>query len=323
MKQKYALDSTETVEFNGQKYFLRIRTANIVNPVVLFLHGGCGSPDRAHVIKYQSPLAKNFTLVAWDQRGSGLAYNKSEAKTLSITKDVIVEDAYHVVQYLKQRFAKEKIIVVGHSWGSALGVWLVQRCPEDIQAYVGIGQVVDYVKNEETSYLWTLEEAKRAGDKKSVKILTEIGCPENGVYKNNHTASLYKQRAVLHKMGGATYKNRKPYWIELLRHDVPLILKEYGLTGAKKYIKGLSYSIAQPMAKDNPDFMNTAKRLDVPVYLMMGHHDLNCVYALAESWYNALTAPEKRLIWFEDSAHSPQWEESETWNKAFEDLILQ
>ena len=324
MKNSYALDSKEAVSYNGKKFYLRIRAANEGNPVVLFLHGGCGSPDRAQMIKYQSPLAENFTLVAWDQSGSGLAYDKTKAKdkNFSISKEDIVEDAYDVVQYLKQRFSKEKIIVVGHSWGSVLGVWLARRCPEDIAAYVGVGQCIDYIKNEEMSYLWTLEEAKRVGNKRSVKTLLDIGYPENGVYKGNHTSSLIKQRSVLHKLGGATYKNRKPYWRELLENEVPLVIKEYGLCGAVRYVKGISYSLAQPMANTNPDFLNTVKSLEVPVYLLLGRHDLNCVFALAEEWFNALDAPEKRLIWFENSAHSPQWEEPEAWNRAFCELFL-
>ena len=75
------------------------------------------------------------------------------------------------------------------------------------------------------------------------------------------------------------------------------------------------------MAKDDPDFMNTAKTLDVPVYLTLGRHDFNCVHTLAEEWFEQLDAPEKRLIWFENSAHSPQWEESEKWNITFESLF--
>ena len=76
---KYQIDCSETINVDGNKYYIRIRTCNADNPVVLFLHGGCGSPDRAQVMKYQSPLAKDFTLVAFDQRGAGLAYNKKEA----------------------------------------------------------------------------------------------------------------------------------------------------------------------------------------------------------------------------------------------------
>ena len=314
---EYIIDSSEKIEYKGNTYYLRIRTMNISNPVVLFLHGGCGSPDRAQVMKFQSPLADKFTLVAWDQRGAGYAYDRREAKTLTLTKEVYVNDAHNIVDYLKQRFEKQKIIIVGHSFGSVLGVWLAQQYPNDIAAYVGVGQCIDYIQNEEMSYEWSYREALRVGDKKSLKVLNKIGAPQNGRYVKNHLRCLMKQRSVLHKLGGATYANRKPYWQELLSHEVPIILKEYSLSGAIKYLKGLSYSPRQPLGNTNPDFLNTAKSLDVPVYLLLGRHDYNCPSPLAEQWFANLNAPQKELIWFENSAHSPQWEEAELWNKTF------
>ena len=320
----FALDRSEIIDFNGNKYYLRLRTCNLEHPVILFLHGGCGSPDRAQVMKYQSPLAEKFTLVAFDQRGSGYAYDAKEAKTLDLTKDIYVEDVHNVVEYLKKRFNKDKVIIVGHSFGSVLGVWFAQKYPQDVSAYVGVGQCIDYVQNEKLSYAWTLKEAEKIGDNKSVKILKEIGAPlENGKYKYNHQKCLMKQRAILHKLGGATFANRKPYWQELLFHEVPVMLKEYSLPGMIKYIKGLNYSPNTTLAKTNPDFMNSAKHLNVPVYLLLGHHDMNCVYTLAEKWFEQLQAPEKQLIWFENSAHSPQWEEPENWNKTFIELFIE
>ena len=149
---RYAIDVAEAITLDNKKYFVRIRTADITNPVVLFLHGGCGSPDRGQIMRYQSPLADKFTLVAWDQRGSGLAYDPHEAKTLVLTKENYTEDAHNVVLYLKKRFNKDKIIIVGHSFGCVLGVWLACKYPNDIEAYVGVGQCVDYVENEIFSY---------------------------------------------------------------------------------------------------------------------------------------------------------------------------
>lgn len=320
---KYSIDEKSTIIWDTNKYYLRIRSCNKDNPIVLFLHGGCGSPDRAQVMKYQSTLAKDFTLVCWDQRGAGLAYDKHEAKTLTLTKELYVEDAHNVVSYLKNRFHKNKIIIVGHSFGSVLGVWLAQKYPQDIEAYVGVGQCVDYVKNEELSYDWAFREAKRINDKKSIKKLYEIGFPLGGKYSKEHQKSLMKQRAILHKLGGATYANRKPYWQELLLQEIPIMLKEYSISELIKYIRGLSYSPNQPLARTNPDFLNTAKELQVPIYLLLGHHDQNCPYALAEEWYKHLYAPIKKLVWFENSAHSPQWEESQKWNDEFKNIFFQ
>ncbi len=106
---KYEIDCKEVAEVGGEKYYLRIRGQDVKNPVVLFLHGGCGSPDRAHMLRFQSPLAEKFTLVAWDQRGSGLAYDKREAANTVLTRELIVSDAVNVVGWLKRRFGKDKI----------------------------------------------------------------------------------------------------------------------------------------------------------------------------------------------------------------------
>lgn len=319
--KKYAIDASEKIVYNGQTYHIRIRSTDEKNPVVLFLHGGCGSPDRAHVMKYQSPLAEDFTLVAWDQRGSGYAYDKEEAETTVITKDLYTEDANNVVMYLKERFGKEKIIIIGHSFGTVLGVWLALKYPQNIEAYVGIGQCTDYARNETIAYYFTLEEAKRLGDQRSLAVLEEIGCPVDGVYRKEPQKSQMKQRAILHKYGGATYANRKPYWAELLFHDVPILLREYSLRGLVKYVKGLTYLPNTPMAKTNPDFFNTAKSLDVPVYLLLGKHDYNCATALGTEWLEKLNAPKKELVLFDNSAHSPQWEEPDLFNERFRALF--
>lgn len=318
----YIINKSETIHYHGNTYHIRIKTCNSDNPVVLFLHGGCGSPDRGQVMKHQDSLSKKFTLVAWDQRGAGFAYDKNEAKTLVLTKEIYVEDTHNVMQYLKHRFHKDKIILVGHSFGSVLGVWTAEKYPDDIAAYVGVGQCIDYVENEKVSYKFTLEQAKKECDKKSVAVLERIGAPNaDGKYNGNHQRCLVKQRAILHKLGGATYSNRKPYWLELLTNDIPLMLPEYRLRGLIKYVKGLNYVLSSPLAMTNPDFINTVKELNVPVYLLLGHHDYNCGFELAEKWLSQLKAPQKRIIWFENSAHSPQWEEPEKWNNEFEKLF--
>lgn len=268
-------------------------------------------------MKFQSPLADRYTLVAWDQRGTGFAYDRKEAKTLTVTKDTFVEDAHDLILYLKERFHKDNVIIVGHSFGSVLGVWLAQKYPDDILAYFGVGQCVDYLRNEEISYDWTLEEAKRVGYKKGLKTLNRIGKPINGKYKRNHQQCIMKQRAVLHKLGGATYSNRKPYWQELLFHDVPIMLAEYNVFELVRYVKGLAYITKQPVAYENPDFLNNVRELKVPVFLLLGRYDFNCPSTLAQEWFDKLSAPVKKLIWFEKSAHSPQWEESDNWNREF------
>ena len=316
MKTTYALDEKICIEYNGNKYYLRIRSMDINNPVVLFLHGGPGCPDRAQTMHYQSPLADNFTLVAFDQRGSGYAY---DSKKPDITKEIAIEDIHNVVCYLKERFNKDKIIFVGHSFGTQLAIWYLQQYHDDIQVFVGIGLAVENVESESISYEWCLEQAKQAGDKSCIRTLEKIGHPIEGKYKSS--TDLIKERNVLNKMGGCIHESGKPYWQYLLTHDIPMIIREYGLCKVIKYAKGLTSSLNTSLANINPDFMNTAKSLDIPVYLTIGKYDHVCAAELAYRWYDQVEAPEKKLIIFEHSGHCPQWEESELWNKTFRELL--
>ena len=178
--KEYQIDVAEVIHVNNNDYHIRIRTKNKENPVVLFLHGGCGAADRPFIMKWNSELASVATLVCWDQRGAGVAYNRKIAKKEVLTKELYISDLHNVIRHLKERFNKEKIILVGHSFGSELGVWYIQQYPEDIESYVGIGQVVDATRNEQLSFEYTLREAEKKNDRRAVKVLRKIGPPVNG-----------------------------------------------------------------------------------------------------------------------------------------------
>ena len=106
--KKYLIDSAEKVNINNNDYYLRFRSQNFYAPVVLFLHGGCGAADRPFIMKWNSELAEYATIVAWDQRGAGLAYNRKMAKTEILTKDLYINDLHNVVQYLKRDLIKKR-----------------------------------------------------------------------------------------------------------------------------------------------------------------------------------------------------------------------
>lgn len=240
---KYLIDSAEKVNINSNDYYLRFRSQNSSNPVVLFLHGGCGAADRPFIMKWNSELAEYATIVAWDQRGAGLAYNRKMAKTEVLTKDLYIDDLHNVVQYLKKRFNKEKIILVGHSFGSQLGVWYVQKFPENIECYVGIGQVVDAVRNEAISFEFTLNEAKKRNDKRAVKALQKIGPPVNGFYKDD---KMLLQRNYLNKMGGILYGKYGNSVINTLP-KIPCMFKEYSFFTMLKYVSANEWCLSQPL----------------------------------------------------------------------------
>lgn len=316
--KKYLIDTAEKIDINGQSYYLRFRSQDASNPVVLFLHGGCGAADRPFIMKWNSPLAEKCTLVAWDQRGAGIAYNAKIAKTEVLTKELYIEDTHNVVQYLKERFHKEKIIIVGHSFGSQLGVWYTQRFPENVESYVGVGQVVDAARNEELSFAFTLQEAKKRNDKRALKVLLEIGPPVNGFYKDD---KMLVQRNYLNKFGGILYGKYGNSVLNTLP-KIPCMFKEYSFKTMLNYVKANVYCLSQPLGQEKVDFMREVAELKVPVFLFMGRYDYNTVYDLAKAWFDRLQAPYKKFLTFEKSGHTPQWEEAEKWNRLFEKEVL-
>lgn len=316
--KKYLIDTAEKISINNNDYYLRFRSQNSSNPVVLFLHGGCGAADRPFIMKWNSQLADDATIVAWDQRGAGLAYNRKTAKTEVLTKDLYINDLHNVVQYLKKRFNKDKIIIVGHSFGSQLGVWYIQKHPENVESYVGIGQVVDAVRNEEISFEFTLNEAKKRNDKRAIRVLEKIGPPVNGFYKDD---KMLLQRNYLNKMGGILYGKYGNSVINTLP-KIPCMFKEYSFGTMLKYVSANEYCLSQPLGQEKVDFLNEVKSLNVPIYLFMGKYDYNTVSELAREWFDNLDAPHKEFFEFEKSGHTPQWEEAEKFNDLFKRYVL-
>lgn len=316
---KYSLDEKRVVQLGGVPQHIRIRGTDRANPVLLFLHGGPGVSDRHWVLKDQSGLADVCTMVCWDQRGAGKSYSRAQSKE-KMTIDMMVNDARELVEYLCAEFDKDKIHVVGHSWGTMLGTLLCQRHPEHIAAYVGMGQVVDLVENENIAYKFTMDEAIKRGDKKGIRDLEKIGEPKNGSYGT--IENLVKHRDYLTKYGGETYAKSESIWTALI---IPIIFSpEYTLADLYKYAKGSFYCLRQlwPEIAETIRFNDTVKKLDVPVYMTEGRHDINTPSTLAKEWFDNLEAPHKDWVWFEKSAHSPIKEEPELWGKVIREKLF-
>ena len=311
MGKRYAIDRKETVSINGTTLHLRIRGTDAQNPVLLFLHGGPGICDRHWVLKYQSALASRCTMVCYDQRGAGKSYTKAQAAQHMTVQDT-VEDARAVVEYLCETFHKDKIYLVGHSWGSMLGTLLCQQYPAHIAAYVGMGQVADGPENERISYEFVWNEAEQREDKKALAELTRIGAPVGGLYRS--IADLQVQRDYMTKYGGGTYNKKESLLTDLV---IPLLLTpEYTLFDLIGYTKGAYYNLDELWNEvATSSFLRTVPKLDVPVYITQGRHDRNTPPELAEQWFDQLEAPHKEWIWFENSAHSPIKEEPALWGQ--------
>lgn len=318
-KQSYTTDYKEIVTLGGAPSHIRVRGTNDENPLLLFLHGGPGVSDRHWVLKYQSGLADVCTMVCWDQRGSGKSYSRAQSRE-EMTIDLMARDAEELVEYLCEKFGKEKLYIVGHSWGSVLGVLLAQRKPGRIAAYVGMGQVVDLDENERLAYKFVWDEANRRGDKKAIRDLERIGEPVDGSYGS--LKNLITQRNIMTKYGGGTYNETENIWKSVI---IPVLTSpEYSLPDLIRYAKGSYYCLGQLWDEMTVSirFNETVKAFDMPVYITQGVHDENTPSSIAKKWFDNLQAPHKEWIPFEESAHSPIKEEPELWGKAIRERLF-
>ena len=320
-KKQYAIDEVFYIPVNGDRQSVHIRSSNRSNPVILFVHGGPGVCDRSWVMPKQSDyLADRFTMVCWDQRMAGKNYRSADARK-KMTLDQQVEDMHDVVMYLVKRFGQEKIFIVGHSWGTILSCLYLPKYPENVRAYVGMGQFINGVLNEELSYEYVVNCAKELGDQKAMKDLAKIGAPVGGVYAGGMDA-LMVQRNYLTKYGGETWKQRGGIYQTVI---IPFLTSgEYKIIpDLYRYYKGTFYCLNQLWSDViNLKFDETLRKLDVPVYLFQGDHDQNTPTVLAKKWFDALEAPYKEYVPFHDSAHSPIMEEPELWGRTLTAKLL-
>lgn len=296
------------LEFNGRKQWISMRGRDKNAPVLLFLAGGPGGTQMAAVRHELAELEKHFVVVNWDQPGSGKSYYAE--KINEITPQTYIQDGHALTEYLKERFSKEKIYLIGESWGSALGIFLVDRYPESYHALIGTGQMVDFAETERMDYAKALENAQSRGDTAIVKKLMENGRPpyygkdvtwKSAVYLNYLSAYMAEDPEI-----------RNPGYNTI--RDI--CSSEYGLLDKINFFRGIvnTYNDVYQQLY-TIDMRKDYTRLDVPVYFFLGRHDVNAPTVLAGEYMQVLDAPEKGIVWFEHSGHSPWINETEKFVK--------
>jgi len=304
----HAISEKSKIEIDGIRQGFFIRSENPRNPVILYLHGGPGSPELPMIIPTESGerLEKYFTVCYWDQRGAGLSYNKSIDPS-TMTVDQMVHDTHEMTKYLQRRFKKNKIYIMGHSWGTYLSVKTVERYPGDYLAYFGIGQVTNQLESERLAYDYMLQHASEIGDKKHVSRLKEFDkfAPDfpNQKYLSSVRSNLMEEYGI-----GFMHKNASMLRIA----KFIFFFKGYTLSEKMNYIRGMSFSLKSAfpyMISDN--LFESSKSFRIPVCLISGKYDYQVSYTLAKRYLEVVKAPEKRFYTFENSAHSPNMEETE------------
>lgn len=286
------------IELNGRKQWISLRGWDKNAPVLLFLAGGPGGTQMAAVRHELAVLEKYFVVVNWDQPGSGKSYYAERIR--NITAQTYIQDGHALTEYLKERFSQEKIYLVGESWGSALGIFLVKNNPESYHAFIGTGQMVDFAETERMDYRKAMEIARSNGDHAVVERLMANGEPpyygkdvtwKSAVYLN-YLSAYMAGKPEIHNAGYNTLRD--------------IFSLEYGMLDRINFFRGIvnTFNHVYQQLYDI-DLRTDYAQLDVPVYLFLGRYDVNAPTVLAEEYVQVLDAPGKGIVWFEHSGHSP------------------
>lgn len=305
-----AISELIEVTIGGIKQWIYLRGKNKNNPILLMLHGGPGTGQIGFIRKFQRELENHFVVVQWDQRGAGLSYSKKISPD-SMTIDQFVSDTIELTKYILDRLSRQQLYLVGHSWGTILGMLAIQRAPDLYKRYFGVAQVVDVMAGNKLSYEQLLTIVQEQKDEKAYQALTHIGPPpwENLRYDRIH-------QNYVDKFGGGITRDGKMVRKILLNL---LTSKEYTLYDVIRFMRGQFFSM-QHLQKEmeQTNLAETITKVNIPVYFLMGTYDLMTPVELAEQYFNELSAPEKQLILFEKSAHTPIFEEP----KKFLDIMM-
>jgi pimeloyl-ACP methyl ester carboxylesterase len=312
-----SIATLDNVRIGGADLWILERSEDIDNPIVLFLHGGPGTSQLTLNRRNTRELERFFTVVNWDQRGAGKSY-AAIGDVERMTIDQFVQDTRELTLYLLRKYDKERLVLVGHSWGTVIGAFAVARHPELYSCYVGVGQTANMREGERASYRWTLEQARQHGDRKAIDALKSMGPPP---YERDWQKNTLAQRRYLGRFGGEVHASRRGGF-DLVVGSL-LFSREYTLSDRINFFRGILGSMRSlwPQLLE-VDLFKSVPELRVPVFFIEGRHDHEAPAEIAERYFDALKAPSKELIWFENSAHMPNSEERDQFNKVMVDKVL-
>jgi pimeloyl-ACP methyl ester carboxylesterase len=308
INSKAGIEFQGFVEINGLRQWICVRGENLDNPIILFLHGGPGSPESAMAAKkYQGKLEDNFIMVHWEQRSTCKSYS-TELQDKKLVFDDFVNDAITLTEYLLKQYHQEKIYLIGHSFGSLVGIEAISRRPDLYYAYIGLGQFVNSVDQENISREFVIEWAKKEGNQKVVQELESIGIAP---YRNTKD-DIFIERQYLMRSSGWTGKN---YSVNKLIRDA-LFCPYYSCTDYLKAYHGAMYSLDQLLNEDYWSIAldQTHLSFSIPVYFICGLQDFNTPTQLVEKYYSAISAPGKELVLIEGCGHMVNFEEPGRFN---------
>lgn len=307
-----SIASLEKVRLGGADQWIIVRGHDVNKPVLLFLSGGPGASEASRVLRFNQELEKHFVVVIWEQRGCGKSY-PSHVPASKLTLDQYVADLVELTDQLRARFDEQKIILVGHSWGTIIGLRAAQARPDLYYAYVGTAQMVNVLETDQMIYDMMIDYSRKTGDTQFVATLEKQGPPP--YYGKNPVgpyATLFGREYTTFEVPhikNEAYRREGDLFLLMLKQP------EYGWLDRVYYLLGLmnTFNVVYPQLQ-TLDFRLDAVQLDLPVYIFLGRHDMNNPSILPEDYFNRLQAPYKQLVYFEDSGHGMIWQEADLYH---------
>jgi pimeloyl-ACP methyl ester carboxylesterase len=293
------------VDINGVRQGMFIKSKDTANPVLLYLHGGM--PDYFLTEKYPTGLENYFTIVWWEQRGSGLSYSTDITRE-AMTLEQMIYDTKEVTNWLRKRFGQEKIYLMGHSGGTFIGIQVAARAPELYHAYIGVAQMSNQLKSERLAYEYMVKKFLENGNTKMVRKLEAAP-----VTMTDGIPDAYRllRDPAMHSLGIGTTHDMKSVISGIFLPS--LTFSEYTLIEKINMWRAKSSSGISILWNDilTTDLSERVPELKLPVYFFEGIYDYTCSYTEAKSYFEKLKAPIKGFYTFDRSAHSPLFEEPE------------
>ncbi len=298
------------LRLGGLDQWVMMRGEKLTNPPLILLHGGPGFTEMRLFRHFNAPLEKSFTVVYWDQRGTGKSFNRKIPRS-SMTVEQFIADLDELVEAVCKRVGKNKVAIFGHSWGSALGVLYAARFPEKVAVYVGSGQIGDWLASESSSYAFALVEAQRLNNRKALKELRAIGPPPYSA------SSVWTERTWLQRFEGQL--GARALWN---MGRIVLGGPESSIFDLPNLLRGFRFSLDAMWAEVSTlNLMMLVPAVQMPVFFLLGRRDHWVPPETSVAYFDALTAPSKKLVWFEESGHEPFVDEPAKFNAAMAELV--
>lgn len=294
------IERLETVRIGGIEQWVSVRGADRSNPALLFLHGGPGYMSMPMSWWFTRGWEEYFTVVQWDQRGAGKTFLLNDRAALAPTMNLerMVADALEMVTWVARELGQKKIFVIGHSWGSYLGLEVAKRQPRAVHAYIGVGQITDGPESERRGWRFAVDAAQRAGNSRAVRELQAIA-PYFPPGRPSPLKDLYVQRRWLEYYGGSmAYRHDSA-----AESDLAELSPDYTNAEIAHIWEGNDFSehylLQQVLRLDE----SATRQLECPLIVCAGRHDFVVNSELAAKWCGEVRAPSKQLVWFENAGH--------------------